>query len=420
MRTHDSDSPVISAIEAGLLIDGTDRQPVANATVVVEDGRIAEVRRDRRPIRGARVLDYGQQVVMPGLIDSHAHLELPAGSDHETGIRTHEAEQRAGITQMRALENAQRALIGGVTTLQDCGSTVGLMAVRDAIAAGLPGPRLRVAGPPITTTAGHGHWLNVRSDTEAEVRKTTRWLIEQGVDVIKVVASGGNATAGSNPLQPQYSESELAAAVTEAHRLGRRVVAHALNAESIRRCFAAGVDVIDHCYWQQADGSTSYDVTLAGAMAASDVTVGLTGSGILRILLDRGEDGASELRERLASHRQMFDAGIRMTVHSDAGARFTRFERFFESLQVMVVGLQVAPQAAIRAATRFAAESMGLGADIGTIEASKRADLLVIDRNPLDDIDNIRSIYHVIRDGRVIVDQGKLCPPWGLANVNEA
>lgn len=407
---------VTIAIKAGLLIEGTDRSPMSDVTVVIDKGRIIDIIHGNRDIPCSQTIDYSNKVVMPGLIDSHAHLQLPAGPDHASTIEIFLAEQQTGMTQMRSVQSAQRALLGGITTLQDCGSTIEIVKLRDAIAAGLPGPRLLVSGPPLTTTAGHGHFVSLRADSKAEIRKKTRWLIERGVDVIKIIASGGRATAGTNTLQPQYSQEEIAEAVNEAHRLGRRVVAHALNAETIRRCFAAGVDVIDHCMWHLPDGSMGFDPVVGEKMAHSDVTVGLTGSGYLRVLLDKTEDSLQELRSQLIGHRQMFDAGIRMTVHSDAGARFTYWEDFRESLQVMVDGLQLKPHDAIRAATQFAAESMGLGSDTGTVEVSKRADLLVLDKNPLEDIRNLRFIYHVIRDGRVLVDQGKLCPQWSLSS----
>jgi imidazolonepropionase-like amidohydrolase len=402
---------MLQLMHVGLLIDGTDRKPVADVTLVVEDGLIVEIARGEIRRRGATIRRYERKVVMPGLVDSHAHLELTPGPDHESGIRTHAADEAAGLTQIRALTHAQLALTGGITTIQDCGSSLGLTAVRDAIAGGVTGPRLLVSGPAITTTAGHGHWLGTRADSELEVRKATRSLIERGVDVIKIVASGGNATAGSNPLSPQYSVAELSAAVTEAHRLGRRVVAHALNAEAIRRCVDAGVDVIDHCWWQQPDGSDGFDPAYAKRIVTSDTTVGLTGSGILRTQLDQGEAGVFELRQRLASHRMMLDAGIRLTVHSDAGGRFTDFERFDRSLEVMVVGLDVPPETAITAATKHAAEGMGIAADVGTLEVSKQADMLVLNRNPLENIAHLRAIHQVIRGGSVVVDRGRLRPP---------
>jgi imidazolonepropionase-like amidohydrolase len=99
-----------------------------------------------------------------------------------------------------------------------------------------------------------------------------------------------------------------------------------------------------------------------------------------------------------------------MTIHSDAGARFTAFERFDRSLEVMVKGLPVAPAEAIRAATEFAADSMGIAGEVGTLEVGKRADALVLDENPLDDISNIRTIHAVLRDGRVLVDRGRIAP----------
>src|SRR5262249_16660 len=127
-----------------------------------------------------------------------------------------------------------------------------------------------------------------------------------------------------------------------------------------------------------------------------------------------------ELKRRLAMHRRMFDAGIRMTVHSDAGARFTYFERFVDSVRIMVSGLGVRPMEAIQAATKHGASSLALHEEIGTVEPSKRADLLVLDRNPLENIENLGSIHHVLRGGKVLVDQGRLHPAWSAVAETEA
>jgi imidazolonepropionase-like amidohydrolase len=277
----------------------------------------------------------------------------------------------------------------------------------------VPGPRIVACGMPITTTGGHLHYCGLRADSETAVRKSVRWLIQEGADAIKIVASGGQMTAGSNPLLPQYPASVLRTAVQEAHRLGRRVVAHALNAASIRDCAEAGVDTIDHCAWSAPDGSVQYDPHLGARLIDAGTTIGLTGSGILRQLLPERDGDVSELRQRLDSHRRLHAAQARVVVHSDAGVRYTPFDEFVLSLRVMEEGLGASRMDVLRAATGRAAEAVGLAGEIGTLTVGARADLLVLDRNPLDDLNHLKSIRHVLRDGRVLVDAGRLLPAEG-------
>ena len=261
--------------------------------MVIVDGVVADVACGTVNGRFDQIEDYGDGVVIPGMIDSHVHLQLLPGTDHEVGRAEHAQARLSGGIYLRAMTNARLALTAGITTVRDLAADMSILVVRDTIAAGEPGPRLLVAGLPITTTAGHCHWMGeLRADNADEVRRSARWLAERGVDVVKIMSSGGNMTAGSNALRPQYSAAELSEAVAEAHRLGRRVVAHALNVEAIRNCVDAGVDSIDHCTWQLPDGSLAYDAELGRQLIDTGVQVGITGSGILRILLGQGEGAA--------------------------------------------------------------------------------------------------------------------------------
>lgn len=401
-------------IRAGLLIDGTGGAPLRDAAVLIDQGRIRSIGPAAEMVAlsatADRFLDYADATVLPGFIDSHAHLTFSAGPDHATVRAVLEAEATAGVLAARALHNAQLALRAGVTTIRDCGA-LGLVVlrVREAVANGIAaGPRILACGMPITTTGGHLHYCGLRADSEAEVRKSVRWLIQEGVDAIKIVASGGQMTAGSNPLQPQYPAAVLRTAVQEAHRLGRRVVAHALNTASIRDCAEASVDTIDHCAWSAPDGSTQYDPRLGARLIEAGTTIGLTGSGILRQLLPERDGDVAELRRRLEGHRQLHAAQARVVVHSDAGVRYTPFDDFVLSLRVMEEGLGASRMDVLRAATGRAAEAVGLAGEIGTLEVGARADLLVVDGNPLDDLNRLKSIRHVLRDGRVLVDEGRL------------
>ena len=379
---------------------------------MIVDGVVAEVSGGTVSGRFDQVEDYGDGVVIPGLIDSHVHLQLLPGTDHEVGRAEHAAGRLSGALYLRAMTNARLALTAGITTVRDLAADMSILVVRDTIAAGEPGPRLLVAGLPITTTAGHCHWMGeLRADSADEVRHSARWLVERGVDVVKIMSSGGNMTAGSNALRPQYSAAELSEAVVEAHRLGRRVVAHALNVEAIRNCVDAGVDTIDHCTWQLPDASLAYDPELGRQLIDTGVQVGITGSGILRILLGQGEPGHAQLQRALEAHRELYRAGAKVGVHSDGGVRFTPIERFDLTLKVMQVGLDVSPAEVLSAVTTTAAEAIGLGDQLGSISPGKRADLVVLDDNPLHDLDHVRSVRAVFKDGIKLVERNRILVP---------
>jgi imidazolonepropionase-like amidohydrolase len=339
-------------------------------------------------------------------------LTFDAGPDHASVRASLEREQGAGVLAARALHGAQRALRAGITTLRDCGGPGEVtLRVRDAIATGLAvGPRMLVCGMPITTTGGHLHYCGLRADSETDVRKAVRALAQSGVDAIKIVASGGQMTAGSSPLLPQYPAAMLASAAQEAHRLGRRVVAHALNAKSIRDCILAGIDTIDHANWHGPNGELDFDPQAGARLAASGATIGLTGSGIWRQLLETDAE-VQQLRERLNPHRQLFDLGVRVVPHSDAGVRFTPIDTFWLSLRVMEVGIQVSTSEVLRAATLHAAGAIGLERELGSLEPGKRGDLLVVEGDPLADLSNLMAVRYVLRDGQLLVDRGRLAHP---------
>lgn len=379
------------------------------ALLLVEDGRIAAIGMPDDFGADARDVEANPgATIIPGFVDSHAHLEFTPLPDHDEVIQrfaSDDTEDRLGAV---ALHHAQLALSGGVTTLRDCGSTFSLLAVRDLVAEGLPGPRILACGPPITTTAGHLFWVGRRADTRDQVRIAVRELLERGVDAIKIVATGGQMTKGTNQLMPQYSVEELRTCVEEAHRLGRLVVAHVLSVAAIELCLDAGVDSIDHARWQQADGSTCYEPALGARLARSSTMVGLTGSGWTRKLLKQGDTGWRQLVREFAAHRRLFEAGAAYHLQSDAGTTETAFERFGESIAMMTIALGATSAQALAAATIRSAQAVGLDREVGSLEAGKRADYLVLDGNPLDNLAALSRIRRVVRDGIPLVEDGRI------------
>ena len=209
-------------VTADFLIDGSGGPLLPNPEIHIEDGSFSFVgqRQHEKPEGVWHSLDFPGCTIIPGLVDTHVHLSMSPDLDAWQVARDLVTTPEHELV-LRAERHARLALSAGVTTLRDCGSPGKVtLALRNAIAAGvLIGPRLLVCGRPITTTAGHCHFMGERADSEGEIRKVTRALCHDGVDFIKIMATGGMLTPGSNPAAVQFSASELAACVEEAHRL---------------------------------------------------------------------------------------------------------------------------------------------------------------------------------------------------------
>ncbi|MBM3189458.1 MAG: amidohydrolase family protein, partial [Chloroflexi bacterium] len=185
---------------------------------------------------------------------------------------------------LREARHAQECLLAGITTVRDCGGRgLTTLAVRDAIADGLlPGPRVLASGMPITTTFGHLYFCGLEVEGVDNVRVAARKLAKEGVDFLKVMATGGIMTHNANPAIPRYSQAELDAICEEARMLNKRVAAHVGSAEGVRRCVQTGVNTIEHCGWANPDGTSGYDPRVAERMAEEGVFAGATVAGIVR------------------------------------------------------------------------------------------------------------------------------------------
>jgi imidazolonepropionase-like amidohydrolase len=432
-----------TVLRAASLIDGTGCQPLSNPVIVVEGGRITSILsgKDTNGPTGpdVRTLDFPGKTILPGMVDGHVHLVFdPALKDRER-IRARVLEESKIELALRALRNAQSALRAGVTTLRDCGDREFVtLEVRDAIASGLAvGPRLLVSGPPITTTGGHLHYMGYQADSPDEMRRAARTLIREGVDFLKIMATGGMMTRGTNPSTAQYTVEEIKAAVDEAHRVGRRVVAHAHGTPGIRNAVQAGVDTIAHCKWQPEVSGRDYEPRLRKELsqgahwwkpAARDqplavikemiergINVDLTFSGVRRALIphegihaEKQEACRAQLRDLHYHYRVVKEAGVKVSISSDAGPGGTTFEDFALSPVGVVEAGVMTPMEAIVAVTRLPAEAIGLEDDVGTVEPGKCADLIVVDGNPLENLRNLGRVAFVMLAGQAVVSGGTM------------
>jgi len=392
---------LLKAIKGGLIINGKGEAPIPDGLILVDGNRIQAVgSRGDLPIPAeAEVEDLGSATLLPGLIDTHVHLVMNARADCVTSL----AHKSAVDSVLEAAGNARRALRGGVTTVRDCADVFGVtLTLKRSIDAGhLDGPRILACGLPITTTAGHLHYMGISADSTEEVLKAVRTVVTMGVDWIKVCATGGGLTPDSNVRRAQYSAETLAALVQDGHRLGRKVAAHAHGTEGILNCAIAGTDSIEHCSWMGEEDGHRYDEDAVDLIRKKGLYVSHTITGPRTGSPEEVEELLNtEFGERFALLKRTLEEGVRMVISSDAGVPDTRFDDFAGSLVIAVKCCGFSPMGSIIAATSRAAEMLGMEDRVGSLEPGRFADILAVDGDPLQDILAIRRIIGVFKDGR--------------------
>lgn len=408
-------------ILADRLIDGRGGPPLDAPVVVLNGDRIERIttHAEWRPTRNeeTRVEEFPGMTLLPGLIDGHVHLAFSAGDTSEDVLAEYMDADDLRLAAM-ASENARRCLAGGVTSVRDCGGPgTMIQSLRDAIAAGVTrGPRVLASGMPITTTAGHCHFFGLRADDADEARKAVRRLVQDDVDWIKVMATGGRMTRNSNILRAQYSTDELRAIVAEARRLERRVAAHVLSTEGIRNSVDAQVDTLEHCNWQDGEGGWAFDEDVLAKIEAQGTHVSITLVGYMRdaYLAWRDDpDGAPltpVLERRFALEGEMFARGLNAFITSDAGVPGSRFDELYLSVAVGVAWLGLDALTGIAAVTSRAASALGVDDRVGTVQAGKLADLLVVRGDPTRDVAALRAPHRVYQGGQVVAVDGAVLP----------
>lgn len=388
-----------------------DGAPVTDAALVVRDGRIAAFgpAAEVAVPQDAERLDFPGCTLLPGLVDGHVHLMYRQGEN----IHDHARRFDDHALLVRSSGHAARLLRAGVTTVRDCGSRgTFLRALRDGIRDGqLPGPRLLVCGPPITTTAGHLWVCGGEVDSATEARALVRRLVKEGVDFIKVMATGGRMTPGSVVGRRQFSVDELRAIVDDAHRLGRHVAAHCLGTEGIAAAVEAGVDTVEHGHWLDETGdAVAFDEGVARRMAERGIYRNMAtvpDRELAELALDAAQAEAQARRLALAQERwHWFRRGIELGVPS-----FFSTDSIYGLwgddcpdltwLTVLVVERGGIPAAqALRMVTDVAARAIGLGDETGTLATGKAADLLVVRGDPLASPRALLDVEAVFAHGR--------------------
>jgi imidazolonepropionase-like amidohydrolase len=399
-------------VRAGRMLDVRTGNVLTNQAIVIDGDKITSFgpADSAKPPAGATVIDLPNATVLPGLIDAHTHITFNPGDTGYTGL---------GISVPRealiGAKNARITLLAGFTTVRNVGATgYSDVALRDAINAGdVPGPRMLVSGPLMGITGGHcdNNLLPFEDHATREgvadgvenVQHKVREIIKYGADLIKICATGGVMSKGDDPNASQYTLEEMKVIVTEAHRLGRKVAAHAHGAQGVQWASEAGVDSIEH-------GHLMNDASVA--------TLKKNGTYLVPTLylMDWHKENAAKtnlpdyVRKKMemvsaagqAANKKAFDAGVKIGFGTDAAV----YPHGLNAHEFAVyVRLGMTPLQAIQTATINDADLLGWTDKVGTLEAGKYADIIGVDGDPLKDVTTLQNVKFVMKGGEVVKNE---------------
>jgi imidazolonepropionase-like amidohydrolase len=403
-------------VRAGRMLDVEHGKYLADRAIRIEDGRIASITPWNPGVRSAgRVIDWSAYTVLPGLIDLHTHLVGDISSADVNAPLSSSAARDA----LMGVAHARATLAAGFTTVRDVGTYRAFVdvALRNAINAGhVEGPRMYVAGAYVTAPGGGGEVtglpeaLSVPSEMRrgvaedaGQVRQRVRELLAGGADFIKIIATGAVFTSGTTPSEPEFTEEEIRAAVEEAARAGTFVAAHAHGAEGIRNAVRAGVRTIEHGSYLDDEGirlMLQHGTWLVADVYNGDYTeeVG-TRDGWSEEILRKNRETTDIQRANFA---KAVKAGVRIGFGTDSGI-YPHGDNARQFAYMVKYGMT--PLDAIRAATLSAAASLGRSQELGSIAPGKFADLVAVSGDPLEDVERLRHVSAVMKEG-VLVHQG--------------
>ncbi|KZC20293.1 MULTISPECIES: metal-dependent hydrolase family protein [Rhodanobacter] len=416
--------PQLNLIECARLLDPVAGRMLGQTTLVVEDGRIKEIRPgavDPAPYRktagSLSVARLPDATCMPGLIDSHTHLTMQFGKNsYSDKFRLNPADHA-----IRGTVYAKRTLLAGFTTVRNLGDDDNAsIALRNAINAGLmPGPHIFSAGKPIGSTGGHadpsnGFRWDLQGDpgpkdgiidSPAEAWKAVRQHYKDGADLIKIMPSGGVLDESSSSGNPQMTLEEIQAVVAAAHDDGFTVAAHAHGAEAIRRAVLGGVDSIEHgTFMDAADmklmkehGTWYVPTIIAGQYVMEKAKQGWYPPQVAR----KAEEVGPLI---LDTAGKAYKAGVKIAFGTDAGV-YPHGDNAREFAYMVQAGMP--PMFVLQAATIHAAELLHQQDRFGRIAVGRGADVIAVPGNPLDDITAMQHVSFVMKDGVVYKQDGK-------------
>ncbi|QUD88316.1 metal-dependent hydrolase family protein [Phenylobacterium montanum] len=406
-------------IHAGRLIDGVSKTEQSQVSILIHDDRITGVQAGFVTQAGATVIDLSDATVLPGLIDCHDHITAsfhPGDPIRNAVTRTNYDDEIDGVNNLKA------ELMAGFTTIRDVGAdTEVIVALKHGVAGGsIPGPRMWVSGSPLGPTGGHGDaangldpelshpgWTDNLVDSPEAARRIVRTLRREGVDLIKIMPSGGVMSIGDDPKLQLMTDDEIKAVIDTAHSLGMKVAAHAHGEAAINHTIELGVDSIEH-------GSYADDASykLFKAHGTYLVPTMLVGARVYEHAKTHPEDlNPSTAAKALAvapmlqkNLHDAYQAGVKIAFGTDTFGMSNHGENAQEFAIMVRAGMP--PAEAIWAATHNAADLIG-SPDIGAVQAGRFADIVAVQGDPLQDVTTLEHVQFVMKGGVVYKSGGK-------------
>jgi len=369
---------------------------------------ISEIKRGLTPHKDETRFDIDRRWVLPGLINAHVHIAL-SGTETQERI----LNQSVADFAINGVKNAETLLMSGFTTVRDLGAPHHIdISVKHAIESGrLNGPRIMVSGKPITTIGGHAwYWPSRQADGREECRKAAREELFAGADQLKVMATGGLLTMEGDPGAPQLTEEEIGVIVEVARDAGKKVAAHCHGLEGIRRAVHAGVDSIEHGSYADEEALVNMrerGIFLCTCLRATFVLQQMEGASNSFCDCVR-KRAAKAFSRQCETYTMAHELGVKLAYGTDSGTPLNPHKESSREFGFMArCGLS--PVETIHAATKYAAELLGIDNAVGTLEIGKIADILVIEENPLDSICVLENLQkHIIllfKAGQTVIEK---------------
>lgn len=382
-------------IHAQTLIDGISDAPKKDQLIIIEDDKIIQIEEYHEINEDV----IHANVVTPGFFNCHVHILYPVGFKFDTQFSLMEKA-------FYAQKHCKEYLESGVTFIRVVGTEENYdLQIKEAIENHvIEGPHMYCASKVICMTGGHGWQEGIEADGKDACLKAVRTQLRSGVDLIKIMATGGVMTKGVEPGNAQFTVDEMKVMIEEAHKAGRKTATHAQGLQGIKNALYAGIDSIEHgcflddeCLERMKEQNTFLVPTLCAPQCIIDKGVE---NGVAQYMVDK----TLKVKDaHVESVKKAYEKGIPIALGTDAGTPFNYHNNTAYEMELLA-RLNIPNMDILKMATINSARCVGVEKDYGSIEVGKQADLVCLNENPLENISNIRKINRVIQSGKIVVD----------------
>lgn len=382
-------------IHAQTLIDGISDAPKKDQLIIIEDDKIIQIEEYHEINEDV----IHANVVTPGFFNCHVHILYPVGFKFDTQFSLMEKA-------FYAQKHCKEYLESGVTFIRVVGTEENYdLQIKEAIENHvIEGPHMYCASKVICMTGGHGWQEGIETDGKDACLKAVRTQLRSGVDLIKIMATGGVMTKGVEPGNAQFTVDEMKVMIEEAHKAGRKTATHAQGLQGIKNALYAGIDSIEHgcflddeCLERMKEQNTFLVPTLCAPQCIIDKGVE---NGVAQYMVDK----TLKVKDaHVESVKKAYEKGIPIALGTDAGTPFNYHNNTAYEMELLA-RLNIPNMDILKMATINSARCVGVEKDYGSIEVGKQADLVCLNENPLENISNVRKINRVIQSGKIVVD----------------